>query len=68
MLDLPETPRVRVEIPENIQAVKVEQGSAWRSSTRRAFETYLGRGYKIEVFSRDEGRCYYGLERLHAED
>ncbi len=67
--DLPATPRVRVEIPENIQAVKVdrpEAALAWRYSTRRAFETYLGRGYEIEVFYRDpaEGRCFYGLEAL----
>ncbi len=66
--DLPTAPRVRIEIPENVQAVKVDQpeaAAAWRSSTRRAFETYLGRGYKVETFYRDatEGRCFYGLER-----
>ena len=69
--DLPDASRVRVEIPENIQAVKVDQpetAMAWRTSTRRALETYLARGYKIEVFYRDAGRCFYGLERLHATD
>lgn len=66
--DLPTAPRVRVEIPENIQAVKVdrpEAALAWRTSTRRAFETYLGRGYTVEAFYRDaaEARCFYGLEK-----
>ena len=52
----PRTPRVRVEIPPNIQAAKAERpemGPAWRSSTRRAFETYLGLGYRVEAFYRD---------------
>jgi predicted GNAT superfamily acetyltransferase len=65
--DLPGAPRVRVEIPENIQAVKAEQpeaAAAWRESTRAAFETYLARGHRVESFYRDRvaGRCYYGLE------
>ena len=67
--DLPAEPRVRVEIPENIQAVKVERpetAMGWRMSTRQAFETYLARGYKVEVFYREAGRCFYGLERLDA--
>jgi predicted GNAT superfamily acetyltransferase len=61
--DPPEAPRVRVEIPQNVQAVKTEQGPAWRASTRRAFETCLARGYRVETFFRDAGRCFYGLER-----
>jgi predicted GNAT superfamily acetyltransferase len=66
--DLPAAPRVCIEIPENVQAVKAERPEkalAWRTSTRRAFETYLGRGYKVDVFSRDaaEGRCFYGLAK-----
>ena len=64
---LPEAPRVRIEIPENIQAVKTERpeaAMAWRESTRVAFEAYLARGLCVEAFYRDraEGRCYYGLE------
>lgn len=64
---LPEASRVRVEIPENIQAVKTERpeaAMAWRESTRVAFEAYLARGLCVEAFYRDraEGRCYYGLE------
>jgi predicted GNAT superfamily acetyltransferase len=58
---------VRVEIPENIQAVKAdrpEAAVAWRESTRHAFETYLARGLTVEAFYRDRasGRCFYGLE------
>lgn len=65
--ELSEAPRVRVEIPENIQAVKekdMDEAAAWRASTRRAFEHYLAQGYRIEAFYRDEdGRCFYGLEK-----
>ncbi|HYX24238.1 MAG TPA: hypothetical protein VFC23_08815 [Thermoanaerobaculia bacterium] len=65
--ELPAAPRVRVEIPEDVQAVKTarpEAAVAWRESTRRAFEEYLARGYRVEAFYRDpaERRCYYGLE------
>jgi predicted GNAT superfamily acetyltransferase len=67
MGELPAASRVRVEIPENIQAVKAERpeaATAWRESTRHAFETYLARGHRVEAFYRDRaaGRCYYGLE------
>jgi predicted GNAT superfamily acetyltransferase len=67
-IDLPEAPRVRVEIPENVQAVKekdLDEAAAWRASTRRAFEHYLARRYRIEAFNRDpaEKRCFYGLEK-----
>jgi predicted GNAT superfamily acetyltransferase len=66
--DLPDAPRVRIEIPESIQGLKAERpdaGGAWRQSTRRAFERYLGRGYRIETFYRDaaDRRCFYGLEK-----
>jgi predicted GNAT superfamily acetyltransferase len=65
--DLPAASRVRVEIPESIQAVKAERPAAaraWRESTRHAFEAYLARGHRVEAFYRDRtaGRCYYGLE------
>lgn len=66
--DLPSAAKVRVEIPENIQALKAERPEAaiaWRNSTRRAFQSYLDQGYRVEVFHRDPtaGRCCYGLER-----
>ena len=63
VLALPETPRVRVEIPTNVQAVKTEKGPAWRASTRRAFETYLSGGYRVETFYREPEGCFYGLEK-----
>lgn len=63
---LPESPRVRVEIPARIQDFKEEQPEralAYRLGTRRAFEAYLGRGYRVTAFLRDPGgRCGYGLE------
>jgi predicted GNAT superfamily acetyltransferase len=65
---LPEEPRVRVEIPANIQGVKsqdLELARAYRASTRRAFEHYLGRRYRVDAFYRDPDnlRCYYGATR-----
>lgn len=66
LLGLPEAPRVRVEIPASIQAVKADDPDAafaWRLSTRRAFEEYLARGYRVEAFWRDPERArgVYGL-------
>lgn len=63
---LPESPLVRVEIPENVQAIKAENldlARAFRASTRRAFEHYLGQGWRADAFYKDPqtGRCYYGL-------
>jgi len=63
---LPEAPRVRVEIPANIQAVKTErpdEAAAWRQSTRRAIEHYFGRGYRVMAYLREGDRRFYGLER-----
>lgn len=63
---LPDAPRVRVEIPARIQEFKDEQPEralAYRLGTRRAFEAYLARGYRVAAFLRDAGgRCGYGLE------
>lgn len=62
---LPDTPRVRVEIPPNIQAVKAErpdEALAWREVTRRALQHYFGRGYRVEVYLREGDRRFYGLE------
>jgi predicted GNAT superfamily acetyltransferase len=65
---LPEAPRVRVEIPPDIQTLKAAQAEParqWRLRTRLAFTTYLGRGWRVEAFYREpgSGRCFYGLER-----
>jgi predicted GNAT superfamily acetyltransferase len=71
--DLPDSTRVRVEIPDNVQALKAErpeEAFAWRLTTRRAFQTYLPRGYRVEDFRRDpaSGRCFYGLRARDATD
>ena len=61
---LPDAPRVRVEIPASIQDVKtedVDRAAAWRSATRRAFQHYFGRGYRVESYLRDGDRRFYGL-------
>jgi predicted GNAT superfamily acetyltransferase len=61
---LPLVPRVRVEIPPDIQAVKHEQpdlAAAWRRSTRRAFLHYFGRGYRVTAYLREADRRFYGL-------
>ncbi len=62
--DPPAVPVVRIEIPASIQEVKAadpEAGTAWRRSTRRAFEACLARGQKIEAFYRSptSGRSFY---------
>jgi len=62
---LPEAPRVRVEIPANIQEVKAERpddAPVWRQSTRRAIQHYFGRGYRVTAYLREGGRRFYGLE------
>ena len=61
---LPPVPHVRVEIPIDIQAVKNDQpdtAPAWRASTRRAFEHYFERGYRVTAYLRDGNRRFYGL-------
>jgi predicted GNAT superfamily acetyltransferase len=62
----PDAPRVRIEIPARIQELKEREprrALAWRLGTRLAFETYLGRGYRVAGFWRDaSGRCFYGVE------
>ncbi len=63
---LPDAPRVGIEVPAQIQPFKDRQPDralAWRLGTRRAFEAYLARGYRVTAFWRDaSGRCWYGVE------
>lgn len=74
----PTAPRVRLEIPPDIHAVKEAEpalGAAWRRATRAAFETCFGAGYRVVGFARTapggageageaaRRRCYYLLER-----
>lgn len=60
-------PRVRVEVPENIQRAKLETpdaGARWRANTRRVFTHYLNKDYRVVTIYRDEqGRCFYILEK-----
>jgi predicted GNAT superfamily acetyltransferase len=63
---IPEAPRLRVEVPAAIQRLKEREpgrAAVWRVSTRRAFQTCLGRACRVEAFWRDpeDGRCFYGL-------
>ena len=62
--ELPADPVVRIEIPPNIDELKVkdlELAKAWRENTRTAFSSYLERGYLIDAFFRDKstGRTWY---------
>lgn len=62
---LPEVPRVRVEIPADIQAVKTrnpDEAATWRQSTRRAFQHYFERGYRVTGYLREGDRRFYALE------
>lgn len=66
--DLPDLPRLRIEIPKSIQEAKHARpglGRAWRDSTRRALQHYLAQGYRITCLleDKDAARCYYGVER-----
>jgi predicted GNAT superfamily acetyltransferase len=64
---LPDAPVVRVEIPGDIQRLKVEAADtalAWRRATRRALQHYLARGYAVRRLARDAaGRGAYVLAR-----
>jgi chorismate synthase len=64
---LPAAPRVLVEVPARIQDFKEaqpERALAYRLGTRRAFESYLSKGYRVTAFLRGpDGRCHYGVER-----
>ncbi len=55
--ELPAAPRVRVEIPESIQDVKVERpeaATAWRESTRLAFTTRPNAGPSLLLVEDDD--------------
>ncbi|MDQ2931234.1 MAG: hypothetical protein M3Y05_10520 [Gemmatimonadota bacterium] len=64
LLDLPNDPSVRIEIPPDIYALIDEAPDVaheWRMTTREAFTWYLRRGYRVTGFSSapDSGRCFY---------
>jgi predicted GNAT superfamily acetyltransferase len=61
---LSEAPRVRVEIPADVQALKAlrpDLAAAWRQSTRRAFLHYFAQGYRVTAYLRDGERRFYAL-------
>ena len=66
-------PEIRIEIPADIQALKEAdpfEAYNWRDTVRRAFATYLSRGWQVSGFTRDTatGRCAYVLRQpAHAE-
>ncbi|MFC1628151.1 hypothetical protein ACFL3H_03430 [Gemmatimonadota bacterium] len=72
-IDLPVLPSVRVEIPANIQDVKLEDpdlAGQWRLTTRRAFQWYLEKGYAVDGFINDpnSGRCFYFLSSISSRE
>ena len=57
---------ILVEIPADlIEMMTRERELAldWRMKTRRVFQSYLPRWYRVEGFHRVEGRYYYRLEK-----
>lgn len=66
---LPPDERVLIPIPEDFTALlsdAPEEAGRWRRVTRRAFRTYLSRGYEVTSFGRRAGepsRAAYVLER-----
>ena len=61
-----DTPRVRLAIPADIQALKArspELARDWRRITRLAFESYFARGYVARALVRRGERSEYLLEK-----
>jgi predicted GNAT superfamily acetyltransferase len=57
-----------VEIPEGFSEMQLHDADlalAWRMTTRKIFQTYFGRGYRVVdfLFTRDAGRGHYVLRR-----
>jgi predicted GNAT superfamily acetyltransferase len=65
--ELPDVPRILIEIPEDIHAVRdasPARARSWRESTKRAFMHYLNKNYHVSAFaSEDGGRSYYVIAR-----
>jgi predicted GNAT superfamily acetyltransferase len=65
---LPDAPRVRIQIPHDIELVLVlgaDTALEWRLSTRDAFLHYLERGYRVAGFDRNEGAAFPAYELEH---
>lgn len=66
IIDLPDAPFVRIEVPTNIQQVidaEPDVAREWRATTRRALIWYLDRGYRVTAFfhNKSDDRCCYTL-------
>jgi predicted GNAT superfamily acetyltransferase len=51
---LPRASSIRIAVPLDLEAVPNEARRVWRTVTREAFVTYLGRGYQVVGFRRGE--------------
>lgn len=66
---LPDAPRVRVQIPRQIDldsAAGAQAALAWRLTTRDAFLHYLARGYRVTGFSRGDDVELPAYELAHS--
>jgi len=58
--DLLHAPVLRIEIPQDIDRLDLQEARHWRLSTREAFQACFGAGYEVYGFYRGSGdRCYY---------
>lgn len=60
--ELPDRAEVRVEIPRDIQRLKVEApelAMGWRRLTRLGLTHYLARGHRVVGLARSGDRCFY---------
>ncbi len=67
-LSLPDAPWVRVAVPPDIETIKAtspDDARLWQLATRRAFQWYLGEGYRVVGFhpGDDQNRPFYLLAR-----
>lgn len=61
---MPDLPEIRIEVPLDVQTVRdtePELAIRWRQASRWAFQTYMGRGYRVRAFQRQDGRGFYLL-------
>lgn len=62
-----EGPLMRIEVPPDVETMRVSEAQAWRDATRPQFVRLLASGYRVAGFVADHGpRCFYVLERTAA--
>ena len=71
-LDADDARRVLVEIPADFSEMQIRQPDlalAWRMATRRIFQTYFARGFRVVdfFFAREAGRGQYLLAQKPPE-